>query len=79
MLFEPRWFIDFIESNDIPVIGYIDNWAEGQPKYYFLSDELVINMTYCIDIDIAHIYLKKIEAERLSPMLDTLECPCENR
>ena len=76
MLFDPLCFIKYVEENGEAIIEYIDNWAEGQmPTYYFFGD-LVIDMKECIHIQVAKIYLQKLNAHHLIKNLENLDCPC---
>jgi len=78
MLFDPFCFVRFIEESGEEVVDYIDNWADGQiPKYYFFRD-LGIDMQECIHIQVAEIYLQKLNASHLINKLKDLDCPCIN-
>lgn len=76
MLFEPACFLRFLEDNDIPILEYIDNWTDGEVHYYFFNEDLVIDMRECIHIEVAKMYLRKINAQHLIVYLRTLDCPC---
>jgi hypothetical protein len=76
MLLDPYCFIRFLEDNNVPVLEYIDNWAEGEVRYYFFNEALVIDMQECIHVEVARMYLRKIRAEHLALRLKTLDCPC---
>lgn len=78
MLFDPLCFVNFVEENGKNIINYIDNWADGTaPKYYFF-DDLIIDMRECIHIEVAKIYLQKLNSPELSSQLKNLNCPCNN-
>lgn len=78
MLFDPYCFVRFVEDSGEDIVEYIDNWADGQkPIYYFFGD-LAIDMRECIHIQVAKIYLQKLNAQHLINNLENLECPCDN-
>ena len=78
MLFDALCFVNFVEENGKNVINYVDNWADGSaPKYYFF-DDLVIDMGECIHIEVAKIYLQKLNAQKLNNQIINLDCPCNN-
>ena len=78
MLFDPFCFIKFVEDSGVSIVEYIDNWADGQmPRYHFFGD-LVIDMRECIHIQVAKIYLQKLNAQHLINNLEDLKCPCNN-
>lgn len=75
MLFDPFCFVKFVEDNGENIVKYVDNWADGQPIYYFF-DDLIVNMQECIHVQVAKIYLQKLNAHHLINKLKDLECPC---
>lgn len=77
MLFDPYCFVKFVEDNGENVIEYVDNWAEGQKSIYYFFDDLVIDMPECIHIQVAKIYLQKLNAHHLISKLQELDCPCK--
>ena len=78
MLFDPFCFVKFVEDSGENIVEYIDNWADGQmPIYHFFGD-LVIDMRECIHIQVAKIYLQKLNAQHLINNLEDLKCPCNN-
>jgi hypothetical protein len=78
MLFDPFCFVKFVEDSGENIVEYIDNWADGQmPIYHFFGD-LVIDMRECIHIQVAKIYLQKLNAQHLVNNLEDLKCPCNN-
>ena len=76
MLFDPFCFVKFVEESGEDIVEYIDNWADGQtPTYYFFGD-LIIDMRECIHIQVAKIYLQKLNLQNLINDLEDLKCPC---
>lgn len=76
MLFDPFCFVKFVEESGQDIVEYIDNWADGQtPIYYFFGD-LIIDMRECINIQVAKIYLQKLNLQNLINDLEDLKCPC---
>ena len=78
MLFDPFCFVKFVEKNDVTIVEYIDNLAEGQKPIYHFFDDLVIDMRECIHIQVAKIYLQRLNAHHLITNLDSLDCPCKD-
>lgn len=78
MLFDPFCFVRFVEDNGVNILEYIDNWAEGQKPIYYFFDDLVIDMQECIHIQVAKIYLQKLNANHLINKLQDLDCPCND-
>jgi hypothetical protein len=77
MLFDPFCFVKFVEDSGEDIVEYIDNWADSQtPIYYFFGD-LTIDMRECIHIQVAKIYLQKLNAQHLINNLEDLKCPCK--
>jgi hypothetical protein len=79
MLFDPFCFVKFVEESGEETVEYIDNWADGQKPIYHFFDDLVIDMRECIHIEVAKIYLQKLDAPHLIKQLEILKCPCNNQ
>jgi hypothetical protein len=76
MLFDPFCFVDFVENSGEGIVEYIDNWADEQKPIYYFFDDLVIDMRECIDLQVARIYLQKLNPQHLIQELEDLDCPC---
>ncbi len=77
MLFDPYCSINFIENNTDEVVEYKDNWTDGKHPIYHLFGGLLIDMGECIHIDVAKMYLQKLQIQQLMAHLSKLECPCK--
>ncbi len=78
MLFDAYCFVKFVEDSGENIIEYVDNWAEGQKPIYYFFDDLVIDMQECIHIQVAKIYLQKLNTHHLIHKLHDLDyCPCQ--
>jgi hypothetical protein len=77
MLFDPYCFIQYIERNNGDIVEYTDNWTDGNPIIHLFED-LPVSMSECIHIEVAKMYLDKINAKHLIDSLKNLDCPCNN-
>jgi uncharacterized protein (DUF1015 family) len=78
MLLDPFCFVTFVETSGEEIVEYIDSWAEGQKPIYHFFGDLVIDMRECIYVDVAKIYLQKLNLPHLINRLKDLDCPCNN-
>ena len=76
MLFDPFCFVKFVEDSGEDIVEYIDNWADGQTPIYHFFGDLIIDMRECIHIQVAKIYLQKLNVQHLINNLEDLKCPC---